>query len=34
MSAVHAESVVDQGTFYGQAWSWAARVHLLGGDIC
>ena len=30
----HAESVVDQGTFYEQAWSWAARVHLLDADMC
>ena len=29
-----AEALIDQGTFYEQAWSWAARVHLLDGDMC
>ena len=29
----HAERLIDQGTFYEQAWSWAARVHLLAGDM-
>ena len=30
----HAEALIDQGTFHEQAWSWAARVHLLDGDMC
>ena len=30
----YAEALVDQGTFHEQAWSWAARVHLLDADMC
>ena len=30
----YAEALVDQRTFHEQAWSWAARVHLLDADMC
>ena len=30
----YAVALVDQGTFYQQAWSWSARVHLLDADMC
>ena len=28
------EALIDQGTFCEQAWSWAARLHLLDADMC
>ena len=30
----YAVALIEQGTFYEQAWSWAVRVHLLDSDMC